>query len=108
MSEHSESQINRNIVPLKAANDDAPEPVPIRSRDDFVRCLTDRRRALGLTCLEIDQIAGFHDGYTAHLEHPETRTGRGSLRLTEMGLIWLDTLGLKLQLVQSQFPIRTK
>jgi hypothetical protein len=72
----------------------------IQSQADFVRALRQRRRELGLTCLELDHRAGFHDGYTSHLEHPERRTGRGSLRLTAMATVWLQTLGLDLVLVR--------
>ena len=72
----------------------------IRSQGDFVRALRQRRREAGLTCLEMDHRAGFHDGYTSHLEHPERRTGRGSLRLTAMAIVWLQTLGMELVLVR--------
>jgi hypothetical protein len=82
--------------------DRLPEPVTIRSRDDFVAAMRRRRAELGWTCLELDHRAGFHDGYTSHLEHPERRTGRGSLTLNPMATIWLQTLGLELVLVRRE------
>lgn len=51
---------------------------------------------MGLTQMELDHIAGFHDGYVSHLEQPFTRWGRKSLTLTPMGLIWLEALGVRL------------
>lgn len=80
--------------------DTATGVIPVRSRDDFVSALRRRRQVLGLTCLELDHRAGFHQGYTSHLEHPERRTGRGSLSLNAMAKIWLETLGLELVLVE--------
>lgn len=84
----------------------ASDPTQVRSRDDFVSALRQRRKALGLTCLELDHRAGFHQGYTSHLEHPERRTGRGSLSLNAMAQIWLEALGLDLVLVEKIEPDR--
>lgn len=78
--------------------DQLRKPAVIRSRDDFVGAMRRRRTELGWTCLELDHRAGFHDGYMSHLEHPERRTGRGSLSLSAMAAIWLQTLGLELVL----------
>lgn len=51
---------------------------------------------MGLTQMQVDHIAGFHDGYTAHLERPFARTGRRSFKLNPMATIWLEALGLRL------------
>lgn len=68
----------------------------VAGQADFAEALRLRRLALGLTQMEIDHIAGFHDGYTAHLERPFARSGRKSLKLNPMAAIWLQVLGLKL------------
>ncbi len=70
----------------------------VTSQDDFVAALKRRRADLRMTCLDLDHKAGFHDGYTAHLEHPHARSGRNSLRLNPMAVLWLDALGLRLVL----------
>ena len=76
-----------------------PRPiVPITNQADFAAALREQRLAQGLTLADVDHIAGFHDGYTAHLEHPFTRSGKKSFRLTAMGAIWLETLGMDLRI----------
>ena len=78
---------------LAKAEEGWAQGAPISSQDDFVAVL--RRR---MTCLDLDHKAGFHDGYTAHLENPHARSGRNSLRLNPMAQLWLDALGLQLML----------
>lgn len=68
----------------------------VAGQADFAEALRLRRLALGLTQMQVDHIAGFHDGYTAHLERPFARTGRRSLKLNPMAAIWLEALGLRL------------
>lgn len=70
----------------------------VASQADFAAALKQRRIDMGLTQMELDHIAGFHDGYAAHLETPFTRSGKKSFKLTPMAVIWLDTLGLRLVL----------
>ena len=70
----------------------------VASQEDFAAALKQRRLDMGLTQMELDHIAGFHDGYSAHLEAPFTRSGKKSFKLTPMAVIWLDTLGLRLVL----------
>jgi hypothetical protein len=77
----------------------------VASQADFAEALRLRRLAIGLTQMDVDHIAGFHDGYAAHLERPFTRTGRRSFKLSPMGVIWLQTLGLKLAVVESDCSI---
>ena len=66
------------------------------TQEDFVDVLRDRRHAMGLTLADLDHVAGFHGGYASHLEKPFTRSGKRSFKLTEMGAIWLQALGLRL------------
>lgn len=77
-----------------------PEGVrPILTQADFVEALRARREDLRLTLADLDHMAGFHEGYAAHLEKPFTRSGKRSFKLTEMGAIWLQSLGLQLAIV---------
>lgn len=71
----------------------------VATQEDFAAALKQRRLDLGLTQMELDHIAGFHDGYSAHLETPFTRTGKKSFKLTPMAGIWLDALGLRLAIL---------
>ena len=75
------------------------DPAEIRSQDDLVAALRRRRAELRLTCLQLDHRAGFHDGYTAHLENPHARTGRNSLKLNPLAVAWLDALRMRLVIV---------
>lgn len=70
----------------------------VASQADFAEALRLRRLELGLTLADLDHLAGFHDGYAAHLERPFARSGKRSFNLTRMGAIWLDALGLSLSL----------
>jgi hypothetical protein len=79
--------------------------VPVRSQADFSEALRQERIRRGLTLADVDHVAGFHDGYAAHLEHPFSRTGKKSFKMTNMGLIWLDTLGLELMLAYPRTTI---
>jgi hypothetical protein len=81
-------------------------PVLIDSQGDLASALSIRRAAAGMTCEHLDDLAGFHERYTSKLENPESKSGRRSLwlsqrgvTLTEMGSIWLQSLGLRLVLV---------
>lgn len=70
----------------------------VATQEDFAEALRLRRLALGMTLADVDHIAGFHDGYTAHLERPFTRSGKRSFKLTPMAGIWMQTLCLQLHL----------
>ncbi|MEN5230297.1 helix-turn-helix domain-containing protein [Brevundimonas naejangsanensis] len=74
----------------------------VAGQADFAEALKQRRLTLGLTQMELDHIAGFHDGYSAKLGRPFARTGRRSLKLTFMGQVWLEALGLKLAIVPAK------
>ncbi len=71
----------------------------VASQADFAEALRLRRLEMGLTQMQLDHAAGFHDGYTAHLERPFTRTGKKSFKLTPMAGVWLEALGLRLVLM---------
>jgi hypothetical protein len=68
---------------------------PIATYDDLVRYLIARRKALGMTTLELDERAGFPTGYSTKLENWKGPQGRvaGS---TSMAL-WFEALGVKLR-----------
>lgn len=68
----------------------------VANQADFAEALRMRRLEMGLTLADLDHIAGFHDGYAAHLEHPFTRSGKRSFNLTAMGRVWLEALDLQL------------
>lgn len=70
----------------------------VASQADFAEAMKQRRLEMGLTQMDLDHIAGFHGGYSAHLETPFTRTGKRSFKLTPMAGIWLEALGLRLTL----------
>lgn len=78
------------------------QPTVIHGSADMVRVLADRRLALGLTVEELDGIAGLQERYSGKLEHPEQHWGRGSLHLTPMGEIWIESLGLRLVLMTAE------
>lgn len=73
----------------------------VASQADFAEAMKQRRLEMGLTQMELDHIAGFHDGYSARLETPFTRTGKKSFKLTPMATIWLSALGVRLALVST-------
>lgn len=73
----------------------------VASQADFAEAMKQRRLEMGLTQMELDHIAGFHDGYSAHLETPFTRTGKKSFKLTPLASVWLTALGLRLALVST-------
>lgn len=83
-------------------------PVLVHSRADIAGLLRGHRMAKGLTCLAHDHRAGFHDGYTAKLEHGDKPSGRQGfhinvrtdrLDVSPMADVWLTSLGLALVLM---------
>lgn len=90
-------------------------PLIVHERGSIAHVLAERRQALGLTGEELDDIAGFSDRYTAKLETPAAPQGRfglhfdfpseflpgGRVRCSGMGEIWLQTLGVRLVLVDA-------
>lgn len=75
----------------------------VATQADFAEALRLRRLEMGLTQMQLDHVAGFHDGYTAHLERPFSRTGKKSFKLTPMAGIWLEALGLEIALVPRSY-----
>jgi len=65
----------------------------IVNRTDAARVMRDVRMAKGMTCLDLDHHAGFQDGYTAKLEHPDTPSGKRGLQVSYMFEVWLEALG---------------
>ncbi len=77
-------------------------PTIITDAADMARILAERRIELGMTVEELDAHAGFQERYSGKLEHPGQHWGRGSLHMTPMATIWLDSLGLKLVLMPKE------
>lgn len=82
-----------------------PSPVPavfvIESYSDLVAALRARRKALGLSQLELDLIAGWAEGYASKLEmsdRPDPRPGARSLGKESLPIA-LGALQAKLVLV---------
>jgi len=66
--------------------------------DTLIEVMRERRKTLGITCIELDAKAGFPEGYTSKLEN-YTRAGPGrSFGPVSMPL-WLGALGLKMVIV---------
>ncbi|WP_374387124.1 hypothetical protein [Brevundimonas sp.] len=78
------------------------QPIIVTSEADTVRILAERRKALGLTVLELDAKAGFQEQYSGKLEHPEQHWGRGSISISGMAEIWLEALGMRLVLMTEE------
>lgn len=90
-------------------------PIIVHSRADIASLLRAHRMARGMTCLAHDHQAGFHDGYTAKLEHGDARSGKrgfhfrepgpddgGSVAMSGMAEVWLESLGLQLVLLPAE------
>lgn len=91
-------------------------PLIVHSRGDITGALVARREALGLTGEQVDDRAGFSERYTAKLEVPYAPCGKtgfifshpsevlptGSVRASGMSEVWLETLGLRLVLVDAE------
>lgn len=83
-------------------------PILVHSRADIAGLLRGHRMAKGLTCLAHDHQAGFHDGYTAKLEHGDAPSGRQGfhfnpttdrLDVSPMAEVWLQSLDVALVLM---------
>lgn len=70
----------------------------VANQADFAEALRMRRLQMGLTLADLDHIAGFHDGYAAHLERPFTRSGKKSFKLTPLASVWLQSLNVTMTL----------
>lgn len=83
-------------------------PVIVHSRADIAGLLRGHRMAKRMTCLEHDDRAGFHQGYTAKLEHGDKPSGKRGfhiqpesdrLAVSFMAETWLESLDLALVLM---------
>lgn len=68
----------------------------------LVRLFERRRRELGLTCIDMDYLAGLQEGYTSKIEQFPNRHSRtlGFVSLPNM----LRVLGLRLAVVKAELP----
>lgn len=71
-------------------------PVIVTSRGDLAGVMAGQRRARAETCHDADHRIGFHTGYTAKLEHPNTKSGKRGLRISHAAECWLEAFGLVL------------
>ncbi|WP_421730777.1 hypothetical protein [Brevundimonas sp.] len=88
-------------------------PLSLSDRGQITDALIARRHSLGWTGEEMDTHAGYSDRYTAKLERPAAPQGRiathfsqasevlpaGDIRITGMGAVQLEALGLALVLM---------
>lgn len=70
----------------------------IKTYDDFVKAMTERRKALDLSCIESDALSGMQEGYTNKLENWREDYGRGMG--AEIFPLWLGALKCGLVLVE--------
>lgn len=108
-------------APNRNWRDDArlvTSPIQIHSRADMASILRAHRIALGMTNHDLDHEAGFHDGYSAKMEHGDKPSGRkgyhfrepdpadpadgGDLRISFNGEIWPETMGLAFVLMPAE------
>ena len=80
----------------------AQAPVIVTSRGDMAAVMAAARRARAETCLAADHRIGFHDGYVAKLEHPDSKSGKRGLRLSFAAEMWLEAFGLVLVVMDRQ------
>lgn len=90
-------------------------PLVVHERGEIVSALVARRHALGWIGEYLDERAGWADRYTGKIEQPTRPSGRpsfhfdwpcevtpaGVVRPTAMGAVWLESLGLRLVLVDA-------
>lgn len=76
----------------------------IRTYPEFVAAMTLRRKELGITCMEVDLMAGMQESYTSKLENWPKPHGRGMG--PEIFPLWLG--GLKCGVVLVDLPRRPK
>lgn len=91
---------------------DAPfQPLLIHSRGEIAEAVQTRRELLGMTCEDVDALAGFSERYTNKLESPEARCGKRGFYIDPardraacsfMAEVWLQTMGLALVLVSAE------
>lgn len=76
----------------------------IQNYDEFVRAMTERRKELNLSCIEIDARSGMQEGYANKLENWRKDFGRGMG--PEVFPLWLG--GLKVGIVLVDLPRRPR
>lgn len=80
---------------------DGPVPTFLcRNRDDVAHALAEIRKHMGISQLELDEIAGFHVGYTAKLEQPnappvEGKQKSGRHAINPMFDPWIGSLKVR-------------
>jgi hypothetical protein len=89
---------------------DGPVPTFLcRNRAEVTAALVRIREHLGISQLELDEIAGFHLGYTGKLERPDTPATPGQRKpgraaINPMFDPWLGALGVALVLLPLAEP----
>lgn len=68
----------------------------VRTYDDLIGALRDQRRKLGISQLELDDLAGWSSGYSGKLELGYRKGGRGIGKLLPA---WLRALGVQLAVI---------
>jgi len=73
---------------------------------DLVRQIASRRKELGLTSLDVDDLAGLPDGYVSKLECYPARHHR-TLGIVSLPVL-MQTLGLRLAVVKVDLPTQVR
>lgn len=90
---------------------DGPVPTFLcRNRAEVTAALAQIREHLGISQLELDDLAGFHVGYTGKLERPDTPAEPGQRKpgraaINPMFDNWVGALGVAMVLIPSTEPV---
>jgi predicted DNA-binding transcriptional regulator AlpA len=76
----------------------------IQNYDDFVKAMTERRKDLNLSCIEIDARSGMQEGYANKLENWRKDFGRGMG--PDVFPLWLG--GLRVGIILVDLPRRPR
>lgn len=73
----------------------------LRSYDDLILALQDKRVEMGMTCMELEERSGLHNGYISKLENCFSHNRAGSARfIGPVSLtLWLQALEVGLEIV---------
>lgn len=96
-------------LPTKTKQDGPPPTFLCRNREEVTRALAAIREHMGISQLELDDLAGFNQGYTSKLEQPAT-PGQGDSRTSGRRTIhplfdlWVGALKVGIMIVPLNEP----
>jgi transcriptional regulator with XRE-family HTH domain len=105
------ARLDAGIRRLRANDllEQAPPPRIIEQGSAYAtiaKGLQRRRMELGLTCEQVDYLAGFHGGYTGKLENWDEPSGRGFGEISCEP--WCQALGVELAVIEGVVPMATR